>query len=424
MKTNKIVHNRALVTSALLAVFFWCIACSYYNTAVSLCSSVGIKWENGGVSPIALSRQQACAKQDGASEQPEVTLWQIHSDQEVKNEHKKSMTADTVVVFGDCRDITSAIMLQGAFPARTDWSGCAVSSGLAFSLWGSIDVCGLPIEMEGGMFYVRGVFEEEEPRLYHQARNESKEPLSNMQLTFSGTGTREKAERYLVTADFPGGMILEQPLLEWALTMLFRLPAVVLFVGIVVRILRRGKKLWHYPVLFLLYLPSVLVLSAGLFICMDLPGIPAGFIPSRWSDFDFWSNLAAGHRKNLFAWMSVSSTFRDAKLVLAAFMTVLLSICAAVFTAIAAHLGSIHTFRRMILGCGGYTLLLCLLSLLMAPNRNMTFCKAMYLMPCLWLCADFMFYRQEKRLTFVPDERKDSDDKKIAAQMESQEKTG
>ena len=121
MKTNKIVHNRALVTSALLAVFFWCTACSYYNTAVSLCSSVGIKWENGGVSPIALSRQQACAKQDGASEQPEVTLWQTHSDQEVRNEHKKSMTADTVVVFGDCRDITSAIMLQGAFPARTDW---------------------------------------------------------------------------------------------------------------------------------------------------------------------------------------------------------------------------------------------------------------------------------------------------------------
>ena len=109
---------------------------------------------------------------------------------------------------------------------------------------------------------------------------------------------------------------------------------------------------------------------------------------------------------------------------LAAFLTVLLSIGASVFTAIAAHLGSIHTFRRMILGCGGYTLLLCLLSLLMAPNRNMTFCKAMYLMPCLWLCADFMFYRQEKRLTFVPDERKDSDDKKIAAQMESQEKTG
>lgn len=36
-----------------------------------LCSSVGIKWENGGISPIALVRQQSYAKQDGAAEQPE-----------------------------------------------------------------------------------------------------------------------------------------------------------------------------------------------------------------------------------------------------------------------------------------------------------------------------------------------------------------
>lgn len=419
MKTENYTHNRKLIISALLAVFFWCIACSFYSTAVSLCSSVGVKWENGGVSPFALVRQQTYAKQDGAAVQPEVTLWQINSEPEVMTEDKKSVAADVVVVFGDCRDITSTITLHGAFPARSDQSGCAVSSGLAFSLWGSTDVCGLSIKMDGDIFYVRGVFEEEEPRLFCQAQDDSKELLSNMQLKFSGTGTREKAENYLVAADFPGGMILELPLIEWVLDIIFRLPAIVLSVGIFVRVIRRGKRLWHYPVLFIFYLPSALALSAGLFFCMDLPGIPAGFIPTMWSDFEFWRDLFVGHWKNLTAWMLAASTFRDMELAFASFMAVLFSMCAAVFAAIAAFLVSIRTFRSMVLGCTAYTLLLCLLSLLMAPNHNMMFCKAMYLMPCLWLCADFMFYRQEKRLTLVPDEREDSDDKSISQQTES-----
>ena len=116
---------------ALLAVFFWCMACSFYSSAISLCSSVGIKWENGGISPIALVRQQSYAKQDGAPEQPEATLWKIHPDQEARAADKKSMIADAVLVFGDCRDITTAIMIYGSFPAQSDQSGCAVSSGLA-----------------------------------------------------------------------------------------------------------------------------------------------------------------------------------------------------------------------------------------------------------------------------------------------------
>ena len=108
---------------ALLAVFFWCMACSFYSSAISLCSSVGIKWENGGISPIALVRQQSYAKQDGAPEQPEATLWKIHPDQEARAADKKSMIADAVLVFGDCRDITTAIMIYGSFPAQSDQSG-------------------------------------------------------------------------------------------------------------------------------------------------------------------------------------------------------------------------------------------------------------------------------------------------------------
>lgn len=398
--------------SALTAVFFWCIAYSFYSKAVNLCPGAAVTWENGGVSPAALVRKQTFARQDGAAEQPEVTLWQAASGYEVISGDRKSMAADRVVVFGDCRAVTAAAMLSGSFPAGNDPAGCAVSSGLAFSLWGSTDVCGMSVIMEGDRLYVRGVFEGEEPRIFRQAQAGSEEPLSHMQLIFPEKGTREKAERYLLAADFSEGIILELPLIEWALGMIVRFPAIILAAGILGRVIRRGKWLWHYPVLLAFWLPSALVVLAGLFVCMDLPGIPAGFIPTRWSDFAFWENLVMGHGKNVVTWISAGSTFRDMELMTAVIMTVLFSIAALVPGAIAVMQVSIRSYRGMALGCAAYTLALSLLSLFMARTYHMIFCREMYLMPCLWLCVDFMLYRQKEKLAAVSGEGRFSDEKR------------
>ena len=71
----------------------------------------------------------------------------------------KKMNVNVVTVFGDCGDISSSMLIAGAYPARSDASGCAVSNGLAFSLWGSTNAIGLPVKAEGKQFYVRGIFE-------------------------------------------------------------------------------------------------------------------------------------------------------------------------------------------------------------------------------------------------------------------------
>ena len=206
-------------------------------------------------------------------------------------------------------------------------------------------------------------------------------------------------------------MLLELPLIEWGLDIFFRLPAMILSLGILIRAIRRGCRLWHYPLLLAFYLPPALAVSAASIICMDLPEMPAGFIPTMWSDFEFWRNLFVGHWKNLVAWILAVSTFRDVELMAASFMTILFSLGASVCAAKAAILISIRTYRGMVLGCAAYTLTLSLLSLHMAWTRSMMFCKAMYVMPCLWLCADFMFNRQREKLTCVPHERRFSDDK-------------
>ena len=304
---------------------------------------MSIKWEKGGVSPSELIRQQTYARQDGAGNQPKATLWQTYPEQEIMASDKKKIKADIVAAFGDCGDVVSSMPADGAYPAISDASGCAVSTGLAFSLWGSINVIGLPVKAEGKQFYVRGIFEEEEPRLFLQAQAESEEPLSNMQLTFTGPGAGERAGQYLSSAGFPEGRILDLTLFAWVLGMILRLPAIILAIGILGRVTRHG-------------------------------------------------NLFEEQGKNMVSWMTAGPAFRDMELWTSSFMAVLLSVCASAFTAAAAMLVSIRSYKRMMFYCAAYTLTLCLISFKIASAHNMTFCKAMYLLPCLWICVDFLFY--------------------------------
>ncbi|KJJ68073.1 hypothetical protein [Clostridium sp. FS41] len=392
MKNNRFAHYRALTISAILAAVLWCTACSFYSTAISHCTSVSIKWEKNGVSPSELIRQQTYARQDGAGNQPEVTLWQIYPEQEIMASDKKKMKADVVDVFGDCGDISSSMLADGAYPARSDASGCAVSTGLAFSLWGSTNVIGVPVKAEGKQFYVRGIFEEEEPRLFLQAQVESEEPLSNMQLTFTGPGAGERAGQYLSSAGFPMGRILDLTLFAWVLGMILRFPAIILAFGILGRVIRHGKRRYRYPLLLAIYLLMAFGILAGLWVCMDLPEFPSEFIPAMWSDFEFWENLFKEQGKNMVYWMAAGPSFRDIELWISSFMAVLLSVCASAFTAAAAMLVSIRSYKRMIFYCAAYTLTLGLISFKIASAHNMTFCKAMYFLPCLWICVDFLFY--------------------------------
>lgn len=392
MKIERFAHYRALTISALLAAVLWCFACSFYSTAINHCTSVSIKWEKGGVSPSELIRQQTYARQDGAGNQPEVTLWQTYPEQEVMASDNQKMNVNVVAVFGDYGDISSSMLIAGAYPARSDVSGCAVSTGLAFSLWGSTNAIGMPVRVEGKQFYVRGTFEEEEPRLFLQAQAESEEPLSNMQLTFTGPGARERTNQYLSSAGFPEGRILDLTLFAWVLGMIFRLPAIILAFGILGRVIMYGKRLCHYPILLAIYLLMAFGILAGLWFCIDLPKFPSDFIPAMWSDFGFWGNLFEEQGKNMVSWMTAGPAFRDMELWTSSIMAVLLSVCASAFTAAAAMLVSIRSYKRMIFFCMAYTLTICLISFKIASVHNMTFCKAMYLMPCLWICVDFLFY--------------------------------
>lgn len=89
---------------------------------------------------------------------------------------------------------------------------------------------------------------------------------------------------------------------------------------------------------------------------MDLPEFPSEFVPTMWSDFEFWGNLFQEQGKNMVSWMAAGPAFRDMELWTSSFMAVLLSVCASAFTAARSNAG-IHTLlqKNDVLLCGIYT---------------------------------------------------------------------
>ena len=274
---------------------------------------------------------------------------------------------------------------------------------------------GVQVRIEGEVFYVRGVFEDDNARVFRQA--EFDKTLSNMQLTFPGGGTREDAERYLTAANFMGGTILDLPLMGRGFRILFRFPAIVLAFGIIVRLLRRARKLWHYQAWLFSYLPFVLAVLAVLMLCIDLPEIPSvSSLPSglilnsgKICFLVIW--------KNVTRWDSAAPT-SEIKTLGSASAMLLLSIFATILVAVSAAMTSIRSYKNMVLTCAAYILTLCLISLGTVSSGKQSFCKEMYLVPCLWIGIDYMLYWQGRRFDLASHERRLSDDKNTSKATE------
>lgn len=410
------VSNRVLAVLALAAVVLWCLSLAYCGRVQMLCGSVSVRWDSGGVSPAELERQLEYARQDKAQNMPQTTLWQEEARQAVRSDDERSAEADTVKVFGSCAAVTVHHIIAGAFPARSDTEGCAVSKGLAHALWGSTNVIGLPVYIDGATYYVRGVTDGGECTLYRQERADSNATLANMQLEFSSGGSRAEAEAFLARTGFGGGAILDLPLLGWACTAVSRLPVFALAIGIAVRLISRMRHLGRYPMLLLRFLPLCVLAVAALLLCMDMSGIPARVVPTMWSDFDFWQRLFSGFGSAIEAWLSSAPTTRDAQLWPAVFVTLITAIPAAAAAVLFAVLARVRSYTGLIGGGALYMICVCLVSAAMSGIGTAEFSKSVYLVPCLWLCVDAMLRWHEKTLTPCGGGRKEDGHEEAVAQ--------
>lgn len=205
----------------------------------------------------------------------------------------RTAAAVTCIFFaGNAGDCLPADYLQGAAPGAQGQQ-CAVSSALAWALFGSNDIVGQTLTLDRTQYTICDVFDADTQIMLYPGRS----GFTHAALRGTSPDTpKADAEQWAAAAGVGEISAIDYgPQRVWLAGALRFLPAALVGVGMLVILLRfiaalpglaRGLCYFALALLFALALPRF------------LQALPGWLIPSRWSNFAFWPELWRKIREN------------------------------------------------------------------------------------------------------------------------------
>ena len=381
--------NILIIALAALALLLWCAGTFTAQRAQDSLRAVAARWPSGGVSPAQLEAQLDIFRQDGTRDVPGLTLWAQHAAQSVTDGDEKTMRAPVLELYGSAENLRTDLYLIGSAPARGSTKTCAVSEGAAFALWGGANVAGQTLVWKEQDYAVQGVFRGGDSLIIVQAAPDSKTLFPNMQLYFAKGGGRQAAEEFLASTNFGSPQLLDMPLLGWTMGLLASLPALLIGLWLLARLIVHGLRARKNARALLYYTPpAILVAGMDIFLLTRMERVPAALIPSRWSDFDYWSALSANIVERVKTWLSMPQA-GDIAILFALLSTVLLVFASLLVMSLLLGKARVENPLHALLACGGCVLLIFPMAASYAGRGGLQINLAMWLMPSLWIMTDY-----------------------------------
>lgn len=207
-----------------------------------------------------------------------------------------TLDAKCVYYTGKSQLVWPARFISGGYPGDIDAAGCAVSSELAWRLWGSLDVLDMPLEIDGREYKVRGVFEDKQEIALAGSTNDIRDGWNAAELSPADKNTTANNIKDLASASGLGtpDSIVDGPAISSvANAAAYLLPVALIIFSVFVMLRMFPSKNHLYREVMILGL----LLIFALFLPDLLDMLPPSMIPGRWSDFSFWTIM----RSNIMA---------------------------------------------------------------------------------------------------------------------------
>lgn len=197
-------------------------------------------------------------------------------------------TADDTLCIGyagTAADCLPADYVQGTAPGIFGRQ-CAVSTALAWQLFGSTDILGQTVTLDRTDYTISGVFTSQTGTLLYPARS----GFTHAELRGVSTDTpKTGATQWASAAGLPAPQAIDYgPQKVWLARTLCHLPAVLVGLCLLAAFLGFVHGLPHA-------LRSIVYFGTAVLLALLLPyflqGLPGWLIPARWSDFSFWPRL-------------------------------------------------------------------------------------------------------------------------------------
>ena len=312
MRTKRLISAGALIADFLL----WGLLCfliamgAIYSDGVRQYSSASLRYDTPVSGRTAYAaRQYSIAHSDDKIFWP--TFW---------TENRASfsggfvtVTANCIAFSGDASLVWPAKYINGSAPGTIDADGCAVSEALAWRLWGSTDVVGMTVEIDGTGRIVRGVFTGKEEVAIASFRDDdvTRKWYAVELAGATDSITREDAQLYATASGLGQPSFVLTGDLSFFSSVIMVLPLLILAVyglGIIVRLIRK-----QYPAARK-FIPFLLLIAIAAVLPAIIERFPEWLIPTRWSDFSFWGSVLARASDGLREFLRAAPQSRDVEL--------------------------------------------------------------------------------------------------------------
>lgn len=239
-------------------------------------------------------------------EWPKLTLWKKTENEYVSYEELgREIPVALIDVWGSVENIYPQCLSAGAPLIREDAGGCMLSGQAAYQLFGGTDVIGKKIRCGEKEYIVRGLLKLEEAVLVRENEEGS---FNNIEAQGQpGRGT-EKLRQMLADmgAALDDGAVIETDVFCGMLRLLRLIPALILLIFLC----RIGEeKCGDRKILRCLLVVAGILMAA--FLIGESWCFPDDFIPSRWSDFEFFGNLIKTQQENYRRYQDIGGIYKD-----------------------------------------------------------------------------------------------------------------
>lgn len=233
----------------------------------------------------------------------QVTAWNRGPRITINNTKLNTTTKTRIItVFGNMAKVCPFQIKFGSFCYEKDTLGCVIDEKTAYDLFRDKNVVGNTITYESKQYVIRGVVKSKE-QLVIIISNDEKTSFTNLEMRLkdsTGVSATNFLNDYQLTSDYI--TVLEGGFYAKLLYNTAIFPAVFIWLCLVVFFLKKAYKKRDSWLQCLVY-TVICVLLCYIFLKTTRLYIPDRWIPTRWSDFSFWSRIAKEWRMK---WMDYS----------------------------------------------------------------------------------------------------------------------
>jgi hypothetical protein len=293
-RMNKNVKQMIFFLMLFCLVFLiWGIALFYETKIVEHYASVSIRLKSEPVNERILMQIEKNERQEEDEARTGITAWNSLENIELECEGLGTTSkVNRIEVYGDMKKVYPIQLVYGNVVAADDYEGCLIDEATAYELFHTRNAVGNRLNDAKQGYCVRGILKSSEPVIIIVSGDQDN-TYSNLELTFAdqenaGQHSEEFIRKYGLADRYTA---IDGYLFARGLSIIVRLPAWLLGFFLIYDLILILYKKRRYPFQAIALALLLILMWPILSWMMEFELlIPEQLIPTKWSDFAFWSD--------------------------------------------------------------------------------------------------------------------------------------